>query len=199
MTSRRGRSASINELIIRTVQAKRPTSVAELVKLTQEQSGASPETIVDHILRLRDEGKIALEEPAVPPMGFAQFLFSRWCRWFWLVSGLTLWAIMAVFLIPENAPNEVAVFRWIPNLIFALYLPGYCFVKALYPTKGELDDIERIALSIGLSFAITPLTLLVLNYTPWGIRLVPFLVSLVAVTLGLAVVAALRKYEVSKK
>jgi len=40
---------------------------------------------------------------------------------------------------------------------------------------------------------------MVLNFTPWGIRLFPFLVSLVVVTLGLAVVAALRKYGGSKK
>jgi len=159
----------------------------------------NPETIAEHIVRLRDDGKIVLEEPIVPPMGFAQFLFSRWSSRFWLVWGLTLLAIMAVFLIPENAPIEVAVFRWVLGSIFILYLPGYCFVEALYPAKGGLDDIERIALSIGLSLAISPLTLLVLNFTPWGIRLVPFLVSLVAVTLGLAGVAALRKYEVSKK
>lgn len=192
MASQRERSLSINDLVIKIVQTRRPANVAELVKLVQEQSVASSETIVDHIVRLRDEGKIVLEEPVVPPMGFVQFLFSRWCSWFWLVSGLTLFTIVSVLL-------DIAVFRWVLGSIFILYLPGYCFVEALYPAKGELDDIERIALSIGLSLAITPLTLLVLNYTPWGIRLVPFLISLVAVTLGLAVVAALRKYEVSKK
>ena len=199
MISQRERPLSINELIIRIVQTKRPANVADLVKLVQEQSGSSPETIINHIVRLREEGKIVLEEPIIPPMGFAQFLFSRWCRWFWLVSGLTLFTILAVFLISENAPMGIAVFRWGLGSIFILYLPGYCFVEALYPEKGGLDDIERIALSIGLSLAISPLTLLVLNFTPWGIRLVPFLASLVAVTLGLAIVAALRKYEVSKK
>lgn len=199
MINQRERSLSIDKLIIRIVQTKHPANVAELVKLIQEQSDASQETIVDHIVRLRDEVKIVLEEPITPPTGFAQFLFSRWGGWFWLVSGLTLLTIMSVFFISGNAPINIAVFRWILGSIFILYLPGYCFVEALYPAKSELEDIERITLSIGLSLAISPLTLLVLNFTPWGIRLVPFLISLVAVTLGLAVVATLRKYEVSKK
>jgi uncharacterized membrane protein len=38
--------------------------------------------------------------------------------------------------------------------------------------------VERVALSLGLSLAVVPLIGLVLNYTPWGIRLTPILVSL---------------------
>lgn len=199
MTNKSERVPDINELIIKIVQTKHPANVAELVKLIQEQSGAPPETIVSNILKLKESGEIALEEPIVPPMGFAQFLFSKWCRWFWLVFGATILTILSTLFISANAPLGIAVFRWVLGSILILYLPGYCFVETLYPAKGELDDIERIALSIGLSLAITPLTLMVLNFTPWGIRLFPFLTSLVLVTLGLAVVAVLRKYEASKK
>ncbi|HPC28222.1 MAG TPA: DUF1616 domain-containing protein, partial [Candidatus Methanomethylicus sp.] len=49
------------------------------------------------------------------------------------------------------------------------------------------------ALSIGLSLALVPLTGLVLNYTPWGIRLDPIVVSLSLLTVGLALGAAVRK------
>ncbi|PKK85271.1 MAG: hypothetical protein CVT48_06175, partial [Thermoplasmata archaeon HGW-Thermoplasmata-1] len=44
--------------------------------------------------------------------------------------------------------------------------------------KKGIDTIERIALSFGLSIAVVPLIGLMLNYTPWGIRLTPILVSL---------------------
>jgi len=58
---------------------------------------------------------------------------------------------------------------------FILLLPGYVLVAALYPHKGDLDPIERVALSFGLSIAIVPLIGLALNYSPWGIRLNPML------------------------
>jgi uncharacterized membrane protein len=57
-----------------------------------------------------------------------------------------------------------------------LFLPGYALIATLFPRKGDLDGIERIALSFGLSIAITPLLGLGLNYTPFGIRLTPILI-----------------------
>jgi uncharacterized membrane protein len=56
-----------------------------------------------------------------------------------------------------------------------------------------IDGIERVALSFGLSIAVVPLLGLVLNFTPWGIRLVPILVTLVGFTLAVTGVAAIRR------
>ena len=63
--------------------------------------------------------------------------------------------------------------RIILGLLFVLFLPGYSLIAALFPKKKDLDTIERLALSFGLSIAITPLIGLLLNYTPFGIRLTP--------------------------
>jgi len=199
MVSRRGRQASINELIVKTVKTKRPANVEALVEIVQKQSRAPKETIVAHVLQLRDAGKIVLEEPVPQPKELLRFLVSRWCRWFWIVTFLVFLTAMLVMVIAETAPVSLMVFRWVFGALLVLYIPGYCLVEALYPSKGELDDIEKIALSIGLSLAISPLILLVLNFTPWGIRLTPFLVSLIAVTLFLAIVAVFRKFNVGLK
>ncbi len=59
--------------------------------------------------------------------------------------------------------------------------------------KGEIDWIERIALSIGLSIAVVPLLGLLLNFTPFGIRLVPIVLSIVLFSGGLGIVAYLRR------
>jgi uncharacterized membrane protein len=62
-----------------------------------------------------------------------------------------------------------------------LFIPGYLTVFALFPSKKTdkgIDDIERIALSFGLSIAIVPLIGLILNYTIWGIKLLPIVFSL---------------------
>lgn len=58
-----------------------------------------------------------------------------------------------------------------------------------------IDGIERVALSFGLSIAIVPLIGLVLNFTPWGIRLIPILVSVSGFTLLATAAAALRRWE----
>ncbi|EMA51884.1 DUF1616 domain-containing protein [Halococcus salifodinae] len=60
---------------------------------------------------------------------------------------------------------------------------------------GGIDGIERVALSFGLSIAITPLIGLILNFTPFGIRLVPIVLSIGGFTLLASAVAALRRQE----
>jgi len=74
-----------------------------------------------------------------------------------------------------------------------LFLPGYSLIATLFPRKGDLDAIERIALNFGLSIAITPLLGLALNYTPFGIRLLPVLIVLSVFTISLALGAYVRR------
>ena len=83
--------------------------------------------------------------------------------------------------------------RVLLGLLLVLILPGYSLIAALFPAKDDLDGIERIALSFGLSIAVVPLLGLALNYTPFGIRLVPVLVVLSMFTVSLAVVAGVRR------
>jgi uncharacterized membrane protein len=61
--------------------------------------------------------------------------------------------------------------------------------------RQGIDGIERTALSFGLSIAIVPLIGLILNFTPWGIRLAPIVLSITIFTLGCVAVAAKRRRE----
>ena len=83
--------------------------------------------------------------------------------------------------------------RTILGVLLVLFIPGYSLISALFPRMYDLDGIERAALSFGLSIAVTPLIGLALNYTPWGIRLDPILLSLTYFTLIMVVVAFLRR------
>ncbi|MEZ5336044.1 MAG: DUF1616 domain-containing protein [Methanolobus sp.] len=85
--------------------------------------------------------------------------------------------------------------RIVFGLLMVLFLPGYALIAALFPGKEDLDGIERLSLSFGLSIAVVPLIGLVLNYTPWGIRLVPILVSLTIFTLSMVAVAVYRRQQ----
>ncbi len=93
-------------------------------------------------------------------------------------------------LVPFLSESPV---RTVLGLPMVLFLPGYALIAALFPGKDDLDGIERIALSFGLSIAVVPLIGLGLNYTPWGIRLVPILVFLTNFTVIMAIIAVYRR------
>ncbi|MGB2728529.1 MAG: DUF1616 domain-containing protein [Halobacteriota archaeon] len=82
---------------------------------------------------------------------------------------------------------------------FYTKLNRYSLIAALFPRKDDLDAIERIALSFGLSIAITPLLGLALNYTPFRIRLSPVLIVLSIFTISLALIAYARKSMVPEE
>ncbi|OPY49745.1 MAG: hypothetical protein A4E49_03019 [Methanosaeta sp. PtaU1.Bin112] len=79
------------------------------------------------------------------------------------------------------------------GLLMVLFVPGYTLIAALFPKNADLEGIERMALSFGLSIAIVPLIGLGLNYTPWGIRLTPVVVSLAIFTTIMAAAACRRR------
>ena len=83
------------------------------------------------------------------------------------------------------------------GLLMVLFVPGYTLIAALFPKKGDLDGIERTALSFGLSIAVVPLIGLGLNYTPWGIRLTPVVVSLAVFTVAMSFAAYWRRMSLS--
>jgi len=79
------------------------------------------------------------------------------------------------------------------GVAMVLFIPGYALIAALFPARDDLDGIERVALSFGLSIAVSPLIGLALNYTPWGIRLDPILTSLTLFTLAMVGIAWYRR------
>jgi uncharacterized membrane protein len=111
-----------------------------------------------------------------------------------IVMGLVL--LTDIFVLTPGL-SETAV-RNILGLPLVLFLPGYALIAALFPAKSDLDGIERTALSFGLSIAVVPLIGLGLNYTPWGIRLLPILISLSVFTFLMCGLAYLRRAKLSE-
>src|SRR5919204_538771 len=64
------------------------------------------------------------------------------------------------------------------GLALALLLPGHALTAAAFPRRDDLEPLERLALSFGLSVATAVLVGLGLSYTPWGAKLLPILLSL---------------------
>ncbi len=127
------------------------------------------------------------------PNDFLQYLVRLdYSLWFWVVITLTLTTLVTILL--SNYLGFMTYLRYVLGSVFVLFIPGYVTVEALYPKDSDLSPLERLALSIGLSLALVPLIGLVLNYTPWGIRLEPVITSLTIYDLIVASAAVYRKY-----
>ena len=105
---------------------------------------------------------------------------------------MALVTVLCIIFVLTPGLNRTFI-RTILGLLLILFVPGYSLIAALFPRKDDLDGIERAALSFGLSVAVTPLIGLALNYTSWGIRLTPILISLSAFTIIMVLLAFLRR------
>lgn len=115
------------------------------------------------------------------------------------INILSLVLAAIIFLGEFLGSSSVGALRIILGLPFVLFFPGYTLIAALFPARGDLDGIERTALSFGLSIAVVPLIGLGLNYTPWGIRLVPILVSLLVFVGGMSALAFYRRRKLPEE
>jgi uncharacterized membrane protein len=138
-------------------------------------------------------GDLHIEDPH-PPRTFSEYLVRLdYSSWFWTTISIVL---LTVAVIPLVGDGPLLPLRYILGSFFVLFIPGYTLIEALYPEERSLSPLERVALSIGLSIALVPLIGLLLNYTPFGIRLYPVLLSLSALSSFLSFIGAYRKYEI---
>jgi uncharacterized membrane protein len=103
-----------------------------------------------------------------------------------------IWIAATLLCIYLPVLND-SFFRILFGIPMVLFIPGYALIAALFPGARDIDSIERTALSFGLSIAVVPLIGLALNYTPWGIRLDPVIISLSILTISLCLIAQYRR------
>lgn len=139
-----------------------------------------------------NSGKLIVEDQDKPSSFMVYIARLDYTLWYWTAMALNALLLAMVYL-TEFVP-QLLVARYVIGTLFVLFLPGYLTTEALYPRRDDITPLERVALSIGLSLAIVPLIGLLLNYTPWGIRLVPILISLTVYNTGVSLVALYRKF-----
>lgn len=84
--------------------------------------------------------------------------------------------IIGIICLVLDVGNYLAV-------LVVLFVPGYLLVAALFPSNREIDWLERIALSLGLSLAVIPLISLTLALMPFGIHLRSVVVAFTTFTI----------------
>jgi hypothetical protein len=180
----------IQKTVNQILQKDQGLRLQDLVLRVSSLSGVPYYLITKAIYKLKMDGKIVLEDPN-PPSSLSKYIKSYYSLWLWAIIASIFTTIVTIYFLPQIPP--FIYLRYAFGSLFVLYLPGYSLIEALYPRKEDLEGLERLALSIGLSLALVPLVGLMLNYTPWGIRLEPIIISLAILTFMLALVAALRK------
>lgn len=183
--------SNLEKLVLKRA-SERETSLTELVDGISHELSLRRDTVARGMMTLLDEKKIRIMESS-PYVSLGSYVLSPYSLWFWgaLVSTLISLSLISV------TSGFALYLRYVFGSILVLFLPGYSLIEALYPNK-ELDDLTRLALSIGLSLALVPLAGLVLNYTPFGIRLLPVALSLAGLTLVFLLLALRRKHAYYK-
>ncbi|WP_232203742.1 DUF1616 domain-containing protein [Caldivirga maquilingensis] len=189
-------ASGIRDTIMREVEEKPCITVEELVNEVSRKVGVPREYVAYELMMLWKKGAVELE--GYPMDNRIMYLLSIEGLWYWVTLGISLASVLAVLLI-GNGP--LMYIRYVLGALMTLFMPGYSLIETLYPRGDELKPLERLALSIGLSLAITPLIGLILNYTPWGIRLIPIMVSTTLATTALLTTAAIKKsnYYLSRR
>jgi uncharacterized membrane protein len=112
----------------------------------------------------------------------------RWIEIIILITGLT---ILATCLIPPE--SILGYLRSALVIVFVCFVPGNCLVNILFRNRDKIDLIEKVVLSIALSFGITGITGLFLGLTPIGLNFSSIIISLSSITLILAITAFILK------
>lgn len=106
--------------------------------------------------------------------------------------------IVASFILISSIILDIEIIRIIFGIPFVLFFPGYALTSLLFPEKEAQNNIEKIALSFVLSIVVVSLFGFILNYTPFGIRLNPLLVSLATFIIGVSLAAFYRSSRISE-
>lgn len=177
--------------LLKIAQANEGAPLEELVTLASRKLEIRSYEAAKMIYKLKELGFIRLIDPQ-PPSSLIRYFLSSYVVWFWLLVATVMSTFLLIYLAPSKPP--AIYLRYIFGSLFVLYLPGASLIELLYPKGRDLSQLERLALSIGLSLALVPLVGLILNYTLWGIRLDPIFASLSLLTTGLAAGSVARKY-----
>ena len=188
----------IKDLIIEVVKRQKPKTTQQLILQVQQNLPLSDKQITRILIDLEDEGRLHFNKITLQTLASSKNSIPLIkAMWYWTIIALTV-ATAAVLLVPAEV-SAIVYLRYVLGTGFIAFLPGYAFIKAVFPKEvpiklsKNMDIFERVALSLGVSLIIAPTVALILNYSPWGVRLVPLTLSLLSLTIIFASIGALRE------
>ncbi len=175
---------------------ERVNSVRSLVyAIQQADRSTTVKEIMQTLVELQKENKIELREKYqfTSFLGYLKKLSFSYT--FWSALLVTALTTISIFFLPHIQPW--ITLRIAVGVAFIIFLPGYALMELLF--TRDMRGVERVALGIGLSVTLSPLVGLILDYTPWGIRLIPIVITLSIMTLSLMIAGTYRKFLLLKR
>ncbi len=111
-----------------------------------------------------------------------------------MVVILAFLSVIFILVWPFNATPLRIIFA----LLLIFFIPGYAFIAAMFPKRGEIGLIERFTLSVGFSIAIMVFDGFAVSMTRWLFRPNSISISLFLLTVifaSIAYVARRRLHE----
>ena len=93
----------------------------------------------------------------------------------------------------------VEILQAILGLVLVLFLPGFAATYVIFPKKDEIDEVERFALSFGLSIAIVPLMVFALSIVGIRINLVNIVLEITILLTALTAIFFYQQPEAYKR
>lgn len=159
---------------------KQPESGQEQPESRQKQPDnhkTSPKEVETRTMKVEREMKsgenLNNQDPGIKPPRRFSYLD--------LVVVLFVTIVSLTFLLEPNLKGSIFIDA--VNLILMLFLPGYALMAVISPRKDDLNFITRLVLSFGVSYFLTSVIGLVLNYTNMGDSLETILLALSVLTL----------------
>lgn len=202
MSNKQNQSKLI-EKILQIVKEEEPETVEQLAqKVLGKDKSVAKAVIIDQILQLQSDGLIAFNEPENPPVReFSTYLRNRKAYWYWTVVFTAIITVLSILAIPDNVYPFVYI-RYFFGVFFVLLLPGYSFIRMLFPEKRmpaviskDMDFLLRLALGFGIGLALVPITGLALSFTPLGWNQASIVLTLFSFTSAFATLAVFREFE----
>ena len=117
-------------------------------------------------------------------------------KWFGIIVLYTFLTLLCVYLIPID--SMFSFFTYFFGFTFVAAMPGYCLVSFLFQEE-KLDLVEKVVLSVALSFSIAGVSGLFLGLSPIGITVRSITVSLSAIVVILALLAVTKRKRLFPK
>jgi uncharacterized membrane protein len=97
------------------------------------------------------------------------------------LAALTLLYMLTLIVVhsPYSSPEIVRIGL---ALIATMFLPGYAFIAAVFPARGDISGIIRVLLSVAFSIVLVSFLGFLLDKTIWGINLNTIVISVTLLT-----------------
>jgi hypothetical protein len=196
------KSSDLGQKILEVVTTKQPQSIQALLEMLKND-GISEKEALENIERLHAESSLRLEPLPPPPQSLTYKVSSL--TWYALTISCSLAAAVLVFVIPPNL-YPLAYVRNVFGLAFVFFLPGFALTKAIFwkssiirAENKSVENIERTALSFGLSIGVVTILGLFLYYSALGFHFEVIVITLLVFTGFFATLALLLENRTQKR